>query len=1342
LAGANTYAGTTTINAGVLRIGADANLGTAPSGATAGQLVLNGGTLETTASFTLDGNRGVTLGASGGTIDVDAGTTLGYGGIVAGPGALAKSDTGTLVLTGNNTYGGTTTVSAGTLQVGNGGTSGTLGTGAVTNNGTLSFNRSDASTVANTIGGTGSLVQAGTGTTVLIGNNTYAGTTTVSAGTLQVGNGGTSGTLGTGAVTNNGTLSFNRSDASSVANTIGGTGSLVQAGTGTTILNGNNTYAGTTTVSAGTLQVGNGGTSGTLGTGAVTNNGTLSFDRSDASTVANTIGGTGSLVQAGTGTTVLIGNNTYADTTTVSAGTLQVGNGGTSGTLGTGAVTNNGTLSFNRSDASTVANTIGGTGSLVQAGTGTTVLTGNNAYAGTTTVNAGTLQVGNGGASGTLGTGAVTNNGTLSFNRSDASTVANTIGGTGNLVQAGTGTTTLAGANTYAGTTTISAGVLRISADNNLGTAPTSATAGQLLLNGGTLETTASFTLDANRGVTLGASGGTIDVDAGTTLGYGGVIAGPGALAKSDAGTLVLSGNNTYGGTTTVNAGTLQVGNGGTSGTLGMGAVVDNANLLFNRSGSTSLATLAAGGITGTGDVSVLATGDLDVNRTIALTGPNSRILLQAGLSQPSGAAAGGDVALTSSIGTSATGTVTIFSGDAATAAFEAKISGAAGSTRYKTYNANAADTNGAITGTRNYFYRQAPGTLSVTGLAATKTYDGLIDAMGVLDGSAAVVTPSNDGDRPAYRDLTPLNAAFDNAHAGNRSITASFTMPASIAYSAGGASWSVSGYSGATVTGTGNGTIVPKRVTTSINGVGKTYDGLTSTVSTLDPLSGFVGGDTAGGASGLLLAFDNPNAGTRNIVANGKANFIDFRSRASGNGSGVGTGNEVGGLATDYTITTPASVRAVIAPAGLLVQANNDAKLVTQADIPGYNGVSFTGFMNGDSAASLGGALSITRSNVGTDAAGRYAGVLVPSGYTSANYTITYANGDFRILPAQQLLVRIQNLQNDYGTAAAYVVTSAQYLDADGATLHTLTRTAQNGNTYTYSDNAGGSVAFTVAPQGAIESDAGKLAAGNYALTGVDVNITGGNFVAAHYVGNQAVGRARLTPLATGVTKVYDGTTAMTGMTLDLEGVLAGDTVNVNGSGTFSGRNAGTNLGYTVNALALGGADAGNYYLASGSLSGANGSIAPRPITVTAGVPAGPGNAAGTPSVSGSLAAGDSFARLTQTSVTSNIDGKHTLTPVVQIDDGNGGANYAVTLVDHTAGVVRSGLDIGQLGVIHAISTLNHDNGEGQPERTTDEYLRCNQGTYLKRCGADGDGVYRIVASGLKLPQGLVLQP
>ena len=79
-------------------------------------------------------------------------------------------------------------------------------------------------------------------------------------------------------------------------------------------------------------------------------------------TVANVISGTGALSQLGTGTTTLTGANTYTGTTTISAGTLQIGAGGTTGALGTGAVTNNATLQFNRSDALTVANAISGTG--------------------------------------------------------------------------------------------------------------------------------------------------------------------------------------------------------------------------------------------------------------------------------------------------------------------------------------------------------------------------------------------------------------------------------------------------------------------------------------------------------------------------------------------------------------------------------------------------------------------------------------------------------------------------------------------------------------------------------------------------------------------------------------------------------------------------------------------------------------------------------------------------------------------------------------------------------------------------------------------------------------------
>src|SRR5205085_936458 len=115
---------------------------------------------------------------------------------------FTKSGSGVLILAGANIY-TSTTVSAGTLQVGNGGTTGTLGSGAVTNSGSLAFARSDNFTVANPISGNGSVSQIGAGTTILTGANTYTGFTVISAGTLQVGNGGTTGSLGISAVTDN-----------------------------------------------------------------------------------------------------------------------------------------------------------------------------------------------------------------------------------------------------------------------------------------------------------------------------------------------------------------------------------------------------------------------------------------------------------------------------------------------------------------------------------------------------------------------------------------------------------------------------------------------------------------------------------------------------------------------------------------------------------------------------------------------------------------------------------------------------------------------------------------------------------------------------------------------------------------------------------------------------------------------------------------------------------------------------------------------------------------------------------------------------------------------------------
>ncbi|MER9330971.1 autotransporter outer membrane beta-barrel domain-containing protein [Mesorhizobium sp. M0488] len=244
LGGTNSYTGGTAINSGTLQVSSDGNLGAA-----AGAFSFDGGTLRNTSSFS--SARGVTLNAGGGTFETNADLTL--SGLIGGAGALTKTGNSALILTADETYTGGTTISAGTLQLGSGGTSGSL-IGDVLDNAALVFNRSDSLTYAGVISGTGVVNQVGTGTTIFTGANTYAGGTTVSAGTLQLGNGGTSGSL-TGDVLDNATLAFDRSDAYTFAGLISGTGAVEQIGSGVTILTANNSYDGDTNVREGTLIV-------------------------------------------------------------------------------------------------------------------------------------------------------------------------------------------------------------------------------------------------------------------------------------------------------------------------------------------------------------------------------------------------------------------------------------------------------------------------------------------------------------------------------------------------------------------------------------------------------------------------------------------------------------------------------------------------------------------------------------------------------------------------------------------------------------------------------------------------------------------------------------------------------------------------------------------------------------------------------------------------------------------------------------------------------------------------------------------------------------------------------
>ena len=183
--------------------------------------------------------------------------------MISGSGALTKLGAGTLSLTGSNSYTGVTTVSAGTLSVGDGTPAGSVA-GDIVDNATLVFNRSNNLTYAGAVSGSGALTKLGAGVLSLTGSNSYSGVTTVSAGTLSIGAGSTTGSIA-GDIVDNATLVFNRSDALTYAGAISGSGAVTKLGDGVLSLTGSNSYSGATTVSAGELKV-----NGSTGTGAMT----------------------------------------------------------------------------------------------------------------------------------------------------------------------------------------------------------------------------------------------------------------------------------------------------------------------------------------------------------------------------------------------------------------------------------------------------------------------------------------------------------------------------------------------------------------------------------------------------------------------------------------------------------------------------------------------------------------------------------------------------------------------------------------------------------------------------------------------------------------------------------------------------------------------------------------------------------------------------------------------------------------------------------------------------------------------------------------------------------------
>jgi fibronectin-binding autotransporter adhesin len=669
--GSNTYSGTTEVFAGGTLADGEANSFSANSelyvgGSTAGTVDVNFNETVLALGLSSSGNGTINI-ASGKTLTINGGISDTFPGVIAGSGNLQKLGSSTQILTGTNTYTGTTTVGTGAdIQIGDGTTAGSLASSSVSGAGGLSFAVPTGSTTtySGTIFGTiGVATNVGTGRTNLSGTNTYTGATTVNAGTLQAGSTSAFGNLSAVTVNGTGTLDLN-----SFNNTVGtlnsvsatssitlGTGTLtvgtaamnstfdgtISGGGGLTLnnvdgyvltLNGSNTYAGTTTVTNGTLlatnaagsavgtgpisigsgavlQVGSLSTTGAIGTANIADSGTLTFARTDSITVANTISGSGGIT-VDRGTVTLSGNNTYTGITSIFDSTVDTGSATALGNHSTVDLSTNGALILNNNIT---------VGNISSPGDPSTVVN----------LGANTLTLGNAVSNLTFA-GAITGTGALD--------VISTIDMTSTL-------------NNYSGGTTIAGGTFI--ADNTSGSATGN---GAVTISGGgnlIIGNDSATGYIANLAI---SDNGLIDFQRTDSITFPNAITGTGGVEAQDGGTITLLGTNTYSGLTNVTGGTtgttlvagsnsafgngmsaLSLAPGASTGTINLnnfsnavGSIVGNTGT-FIHLGSGTLTTGAAGGtniyggvISGTGGLNVVAPGNVVLTGTNTYTGPTS----------------------------------------------------------------------------------------------------------------------------------------------------------------------------------------------------------------------------------------------------------------------------------------------------------------------------------------------------------------------------------------------------------------------------------------------------------------------------------------------------------------------------------------------------------------------------------------------------------------------------------------------------------------------------------------------------------------------------------------------
>jgi fibronectin-binding autotransporter adhesin len=1034
VSGANSYTGATTVNGGTLRAGIITNaFGTTSAvtlANTAGVTLDLNGFNNTIGSLTGGSATGgnITLGA--GTLTCNSGVTTTYAGIISGTGGVTKSGTGTLILSGDNSYSGVTTVAAGTLSLGaaGGATNTPLGTVAgitsVTAGAALNLNGFTLGTAEPlTINGTG-IAAAGALTNSSASAVTYSGLLTLGSAASIVASTGAINLTNTGTITG---ATFGLTLGGTVGGTLASiigttTGTVTKASTGTWTLSGSSTYTGATTISAGTLKLGAAGTDpnsplGTIGgITSVTSGAVLDLNGFTLATAEPlTLNGTG-ITAGGALTNNSVTAVTYSGAITFASAASIVGAAGAIAITGT-PVSSAIAITLGGAAGGSFTSVIAGARTVTKAGAGTWTLSGNSSYTGATTISAGTLKLGATGTApnsplGTIaGNTSVTSGATLDLNGFTLATAEPlSINGTG-ITSGGALSNSVATAVTYSGPITFATAASIIGE------------AGTIAITGTPVSSTIAITLG-------GTSGGSIST----------VIAGARTLTKIGAGTWTLSGASTYSGATAVNAGTLRAGRiTNAFGTASAVTLANTAGVTLDLNGfSNTIGSLTGGGTTG-GNVT-LGTGTLTI-----------------GSNNSSPAAYAGIISGTGGVTKSGTGTL-ILSGDnsysGVTTVAAGRLSlGAAGGTTNTPLGTTAGGTSvtsGATLNLNGFTLGTAESlTLNGTGIAA---------AGALSNTSASAVTYSGLLSLGSAASILASTGAINLTNTGTiTGATFGLTLRGTI------------GGTLASIIGTTTGTLTKADSGTWTLSGSSTYTGIT-TISA---------GTLKLGASGTAPNSPLGTVAGSTLVSNGAALDLNGFTLATAEPLTLnGTGIAAGGALTNSSVTAVTYSGAItfVSAASIVGAAGTIA--ITGTPVSSNIAITLGGAAGGSFTSAIAGARTVTKAGAGT---------WTLSGNSSYTGATTISQGTLKLGATGTAP------NSPLGTIGANTsVTSGATLDLNGFTLATAEPLSLNGTGISTGGALSNSVATAVTYSGAITfATAASIIgeAGTIAITGTPVS-------------------------------------------------------------------------------------------------------------------------------------------------------------------------------------------------------------------------------------------------------------